>query len=108
MIRHQFRKSLKYKNIPTVVDGIKFPSQKEANYYRELKIRMKAENSDIIFFLRQVPFDLPGKIRYFLDFMIFKIDGTIDCVETKGKRTKDYIIKKKLVEALYPIKIREI
>ena len=99
MIRH------KYNAIQTELDGIKFPSKKQAQYYRELKARVKI--GDVIFFLREVPFDLPGNVKYRLDFMEFLSNGDIRCVDVKGFRTPQYILKKKQVEALYPIKIEE-
>ncbi len=48
----------KYGNVITQVDGITFKSKKEARRYEELQ-GMK-ERGEILTFLRQVPFDLPG------------------------------------------------
>ena len=96
----------KYRAIQTDVDGIKFPSKKQAQYYRELKARQKI--GDVIFFLREVPFDLPGNVKYRLDFMEFLSNGSVRCVDVKGYRTQQYIMKKKQVEALYPVKIEEV
>jgi hypothetical protein len=58
-------------------------------------------------FLMQVPFRLPGKTKYLLDFLVFWKDGRQTFEDTKGKRTPMYIMKKKQVEALYPIRILE-
>ena len=88
------------------LDGIKFPSKREAGYYLELKLRISA--GEVVFFLRQVPFDLPGNVRYRADFLIFESNGVVRCVDVKGVRTKGYIMKKKQVEALYPVEIEEI
>lgn len=96
----------KYNAIKTELDGIKFDSKKEARYYSELKLRVKA--GEIVFFLRQVPFDLPGNVKYRVDFQEFHTDGTIHFVDVKGVRTTDFIMKKKQVEALYPVKIEEV
>jgi hypothetical protein len=93
----------KYRAIQTVNDGIKFPSKREANYYQELKLRQKA--GEIVFFLRQVPFHLPGNITYRVDFQEFHSDGTIHFIDVKGKKTKEFIMKKKMVENLYPVEI---
>jgi hypothetical protein len=40
----------KYGNQPVTVDGIRFPSKKEARYYEQLKLRQHA--GDILYFLR--------------------------------------------------------
>ena len=87
-------------------DGIKFDSKKEAQYYDELKIRVKA--NEVLFFLRQVPFDLPGNVRYRVDFVEFLVDGNVRFIDVKGMKTKDFIMKKKQVESLYPVTIEVI
>lgn len=99
MIHHKFRAK------PSSVDGIHFASQKERNYYENLKLRQAG--GDIVFFLMQVPFRLSGGIRYLCDFAIFEKDGTVRFVDVKGMRTREYITKKKLVEATYPVQIEE-
>lgn len=96
----------KYKNTRTVVDGIRFASQKEAKRYKDLQLLQAAR--EVQFFLRQVPIDLPGKVRYFIDFIVFWKDGRISFEDVKGMKTPVYKIKKKQVESLYPIEITEI
>ena len=94
----------KYNAVATELDGIRFASKKEANYYLTLKIRKKS--GFVVQFLRQVPFHLPGNVVYRVDFMEFWADGTVHFVDVKGMKTKDFIMKKKLVEQLYaPIEI---
>lgn len=95
----------KYNAQPVDIDGYRFPSKKEGRYYQELKLRVKA--GEVVFFLRQVPFHLPGGVTYRLDFMEFRSDGTVHCIDTKGYKTSQYKDKKKLVEALYPVEIEE-
>lgn len=96
----------KYNAQKTQVDGINFDSKKEATYYYTLKLRKQA--GEILWFVRQVPFDLPGGITYRLDFLVVANDGSIDLIDVKGVKTKEYIIKKKQVEALYGVEIREV
>jgi hypothetical protein len=96
----------KYNAVQTISDGIKFQSKKEARYYDELKLRQKA--GEVVFFLRQVPFDLAGGVKYRCDFQEFRSDGTVHFIDVKGKRTKEYIARKKMVEALYPVEIEEV
>lgn len=98
--RHKFHAK------PTKLDGIRFDSKKEAAYYGQLKIRQQA--GDIVFFLRQIPFYLPGGVRYVVDFLTFDVDGTVHFIDVKGHRTPQYIMKKKMVEAIYPIEIEEV
>ena len=97
LVRH------KYHAQPQKIDGIHFGSKKEAQYFGQLKLLQRA--GEIIFFLRQVPFHIGAGITYRLDFMEFWSNGDIKFVEIKGFETKEWKIKKKLVESLYPIKI---
>lgn len=101
-LRHRF-KPHKYGAKPTEVDGIRFDSQKEARYYSELKLRQRA--GEVLFFLRQVPLHLPGGTRLVVDFLEFHADGTVHFVDTKGVVTEIFKIKKREVEAAYPLEI---
>lgn len=102
MLRHRFKKH-KYNAKPTEVDGIKFASKIEASYY--LKLKELQGSGRLIFFLRQVPLHLPGNVRYVVDFVEFHEDGEIIFTDIKGMETENFATKKKMVEAVYPIKI---
>ena len=93
----------KFGAVQTVRDGIKFPSKLEAAYYDQLKLRVLA--GEVLFFLRQVPFHLPGGTKYTVDFEEFHADGTVHFVDTKGQETKEFVRAKKQVEGLYPVTI---
>lgn len=94
----------KYGAIRTLNDGIKFPSKKESDYYSSLKLRVAA--GEVIFFLRQVPFHLPGGVRYVVDFAEFHADGSVHFVDVKGMATAEFKAKKRIVEDVYhPVKI---
>ena len=95
----------KYKNKKTKRGAITFDSIKEAKRYDVLCLMQKAGH--VKFFLRQVPFDLPGGVKYRLDFLIHWEDGSVTYEDVKGMRTAMYILKKKQVEDLYPITITE-
>lgn len=99
-VKHKFRA------VSTEYDGIKFASKKEARRYLELNLLK--QDGDIIFFLRQTPFHLPGGVKYVCDFLIFWADETVTIEDVKGYATKEYKAKKKIVEATYPIKITEV
>ncbi len=98
-------KPSKMYNIFEECDGIKFRSKKEAKRYRELAV---LRNAGECWFLRQVPFYLPGETKYVLDFMIFWKDSKVTLEDAKGRRLASYIKNKKQVEALYPVKILEV
>ena len=89
----------------THVDGIRFASQKEARYYVALKARQ--QSGLVRYFLRQVPLHLPGNIRYVVDFVEFHRDGSVHYIDVKGHKTEVYKLKKRQVEALYPIEVEE-
>lgn len=97
------RHNHKYGAERTERNGIKFDSKKEARYYNELLLRVIA--GEVIFFLRQTPFHLPGNVTYRVDFQEFHADGTIHFIDVKGMQTKEFIMKKKMVEDLYPVEI---
>lgn len=97
--RHKFNAK------PTELDGIKFASKKEAKYYQELKLRQAA--GLVLFFLRQVPFHLPGNVRYVCDFAEFLADGQVRFVDVKGYKTDMYKLKRKQVQAVYGVTIEE-
>jgi hypothetical protein len=100
------RKKHKYKATATIIDGIRFPSKLEANYYEILQRSLKY--GGVKYFLRQVPFHLPGNTKYLLDFMVFFRDGSINYVEIKGYDTPLSKLKRKQVQSLYPIQIEVI
>lgn len=100
----------KYNNKVTEVDGKRFASKKEANYYQELCLRLKAKDIDCFIlqprYLLQDGFVKNGQryrpIYYVADFKIIHNDLSVEVVDCKGKKTQVYGIKKKLFEKLYP------
>lgn len=93
----------KFHAVPCKADEFNFSSKAERAYYQKLKLLQKA--GEIIFFLMQVPFHLPGKTKYIVDFQVFYSDGTVDFVDVKGVETEVFKLKKRQVEEIYPIKI---
>lgn len=51
-------------------NGILYASKKEATFARHLDLQVRA--GEITYWLRQVPFPLPGNTTYRADFVIFK------------------------------------
>ena len=98
----------KFGAVATINDGIRFDSKLEAKYYSILKL--KQSEGEVLFFLRQVPLHIHGSeksanIKYVCDFQVFYADGRVEFVDIKGMETTDFKMKKKLVEANYPVEI---
>ena len=122
-----YNKNNKYSNTKVTIDGETFDSKREAKRYFELKLLERAKKIKNL--QRQVKFllipsqyeeviDAKGKTNqkcieracvYVADFQ-YQDAKTGDLVveDTKGVRTKDYIIKRKLMLSVYNIKISEI
>lgn len=99
----------KYGNRRAEVDGIRFDSQKEARYYEELMLRYRA--GDLKLVLLQVPFILPGPVRYYADFLTIDNDGRFEVIDVKSEATRKnrvYINKKKQMKAVWGIEIKEV
>lgn len=99
------KKRTKFGAVACKRDGIRFHSKLERAYYDHL-VNLKKEGI-VSYFLRQVPFGLPGNIKYVCDFMVVYVNE-IEYVDVKGKCTQVYLNKKKTLEALYPVTIIEV
>jgi hypothetical protein len=108
------RKS-KYRSRKVTLDGITFDSKKEAARYSELRLLERA--GAIRNLRRQVKFELIpsqriyGKVverpcAYIADF-VYEQDGETIVEDTKGFKTADYKIKKKLLLWVHGIRIKE-
>lgn len=105
----------KYYNVKTTIDGITFDSKKEAARFCELRLLERAKAiSDLQLqpkFEIQPEYIKNGKkvraIYYIADFS-YKENGRLVVEDVKGKRTKEYLLKKKLVEYRYDFTIKEI
>jgi len=102
-------KRTKYGNRRVEIDGKRFDSQYEAEVYGELMLRQRAGELKLV--LRQVPFDLPGGIKYIADFVIMDHAGNIEVIDAKSEITRKnrvYINKKKQMASEWGIEIREV
>lgn len=93
----------KYGAQKTKVDEITFDSKAEALRYQLNKIRIA--QGQLQYQLLQVPIRLPGGVKYVVDFIEVMPDGAFVYVDVKGKVTRPFRDKKKMVESLYPIEI---
>ena len=125
----------KYQAIKTCVNGIEFDSRKEARRYQELLLLQRAGVIQDLrmqekFLLIPSQFEtidtgevyksgskkgtpktkevcIEKPVVYVADFVYTK-DGEIIVEDTKGFKTKDYIIKRKLMLYTHGIRIREV
>lgn len=117
----------KYHSKKITVNGNTFDSQKEYRRFCDLSLLLRA--GAITELKRQVEFELipaqrepdtvgvrggvkQGKVieyavKYVADF-VYKENGKLVVEDTKGFRTKDYIIKRKLMLWVHKIRIKEI
>ncbi len=100
------KKPTKYRNVPTEADGKIYQSRHEANRHVEVDMMWRA--GEIAAYAEQVRFRLPGGIEYRADFVLHFADGTYRVEDAKGVRTKDYKLKKRLMEEVLGIKIHEV
>lgn len=106
----------KYGNRKTKRDGVTFDSKKEARRWSELSLLEKV--GAIQNLQRQVRYELlpsqriDGKVveravHYVADF-VYEQDGVTVVEDTKGFRTADYIIKRKMMLWRHGIRIKEV
>lgn len=118
----------KYHSRKMTIDGITFDSYREGRRYSELKMLLKA--GEITDLRRQVKYVLipaqrepdttgpRGGVRkgmllerecaYIADFVYLTKEGEQIVEDTKGVRTPEYVIKRKLMLYVHGIRIKEI
>lgn len=102
-------KRTKYGNRRVEIDGKRFDSQHEAEVYGELMLRQRAGELKLV--LRQVPFELPGGIKYIADFVTMDHAGNIEVIDAKSEITRKnrvYINKKKQMASEWGIEVKEV
>ena len=117
MSRQNISQSVKYHNKKTEIDGVVFDSKKEALRWHELKLMERAGLiSDL---RRQVPFALipnlkddSGRVveravRYIADFCYMQ-NGVAVVEDVKGLRTREYVLKRKMMLYFHGIRVKEI
>lgn len=134
-MKGKIRSKSKYHSKKITRDGMTFDSLKEYRKFRELLLLEKA--GEITDLQRQVEFELiPAQyeeiptgevykrgeqkgqpkmkrvclelsVKYIADF-VYKENGKTIVVDTKGFRTKDYILKRKMMLYFHGIKIKEV
>lgn len=108
----QKAKKSKFKNKWVEVDGIKFQSKREGDVYVELKRRMQIGEIKSIDRQKRYEFIINGlKVTsYRADFVIELSGGGFQVIDVKSPVTRnlnDYVIRKKLMKAMFDIEIVE-
>jgi hypothetical protein len=110
-MRYFSHRTSKYNARRTIVDGISFASKREARRWSELMLIARA--GEIVGGIeRQKPYslDINGKhiCTYRADFVYHTKDGKRHVEDSKGFKTREYEIKKKLMAAIWGIAIEEV
>lgn len=117
MARIIWKKS-KYNNVKYTLAGETFDSQKEAYRYQELKILLA--NGEISDLQRQVSYQLIPSQRdilghvierpvvYIADFVYKDKDGNEIVEDAKGMKTREYVLKRKMMLYIKGIRVREV
>ena len=104
----------KYHNKWVIIDGIKFQSEKEGKRWQELKLMERA--GEITGLVRQQRIEIIPKTKlyracfYVCDYVYFdKRSGKTVYEDVKGGnfRTKEYLLKRKLLYWRHGIEIKE-
>lgn len=107
---------VKYHNTKVKINGEIFDSKKEAARWQELLLLQRA--GKISHLNRQVTYELipsqyiDGKcversVKYVADF-VYHQDGQLVVEDTKGMKTPEYVLKRKLMLSVYGIRIKEV
>ncbi len=90
------------------IDGIIFQSAWEGRRYGQLKLLERAGEISALQLQVEFRIEINGHLitRYFADF-VYQKDGAQVVEDAKGWRTTEYIMKKKMIKALFGISILE-
>ena len=116
MNRYAILNNSKYKNKKCVYKNMTFDSLKEMQYYKKLellqyygKIRdLKRQVEFVLIETFKLDDETYRKTKYIADFTYYDEDNKYHVVDTKGFKTKEYLLKKKLMAWKYGIKIEEV
>lgn len=99
----------KYGNVPVEDEGRKFDSKHEAEVYRRLVLETKGGEHCAV--ACQVPFHLPGGVKYVADFVTLDGDGSYKVWDAKSSATardRVYRLKKRQMRECLGIEIQEV
>lgn len=97
-------KRSKYGNVKVTYDDKRFDSKLESKCYEWLLLRKQWGELTLV--LRQVPFELPGGVKYRADFLAVLTTGGVEIIDAKGRDTQVSRNKRKQVKHIYGIDVR--
>lgn len=108
--------AIKYKNHRVKVDGITFDSQKEAARWCELKIMQKAglisdlrrQERFVLIPTQRIDDKVVERPLFYVADFTYTENGEKVVEDVKGFKTKEYVIKRKILLYLYGIRIKEV
>lgn len=118
-LRKAMKKPAKYRAAPTIVDGVRFASKREAARFGELKLleragEIKELDCHPAFPLLAHSCHIDGFVeigRYTADFRYFDNRSgqyVVEDVKSPASKTQSYELRRKIFEANYPLKITEV
>jgi hypothetical protein len=94
----------KYGNVRSVYDGRTYVSKLEARHAAELDLLKRA--GEIRGWLPAISLPIPGtKRRMIVDFLVIRSNGALELHDTKGVITKDWALKRELIETALGVPI---
>lgn len=97
---------LKYGNRRVIIDGVRFDSVAEGFRYQQLKLLEQGGEISDLKLQPEFSFKIGGilicKYRGDFSYIDSKHPDRLTVEDKKGHRTRDYRIKRKLMQALYP------
>lgn len=110
-----YKRTSKYNAKKTEVDGIKFDSKAEADFYGYLKYLKKSKMISSVERQKRIvilpSYEIEGRkvraVHYIADFVITYIDGEVEYVDVKGYETDIFKLKKKMFESMYGTSLRK-
>lgn len=109
------QRNSKYNARKTEIDGIKFASKAEGDYYKHLK-KLKAQGV-VTWFDMQPRFTLlnaftddwgveHNKIEYIADFLVHYAEGEPKVIDIKGTETPEFKLKRKWYCSMFPLELK--
>lgn len=94
----------KYHNTPTVANGIKFPSKRQARDYQNFQVQLA--NGEIRGYAHEVSIPLANsKRRIRIDHMVVEKNLAVRWLDSKGHPDERWLLKRDLIEAQLGIRI---
>jgi len=99
----------KYRNTRVSYDGRQFDSKRECEVYKRFAAALKGGAISELECQKRYRILVEGMhvCTYVADFWVKYPNGEVEVWDAKGFKTKEYLLKKKLMKAVYDINVRE-